>query len=358
MKTLKTILTILLVLLLLVIGGAWSGLYSVAADAPHTRPVFALLELLRERSVAARVSAIEVPLLDEEALIRAGAGNYDAMCSGCHLAPDMAETELSRGLYPAPPNLAQSDMVDPAAAFWTIKHGIKTSGMPAWGKSMEDSDIWGMVALLQRLPKMTSKDYRALVDASGGHSHGAGEAGRGHDSQTDPEEHPHDAGAPGTAAEGGREKEHDHDDHPHEAVEDAPLAVAQTLQAALSAGDVGAVEALLDPQVLILESGGAERSRAEYAAHHMQSDMAFLQDTQYTLLHQTGDRVGDLAWVASEASITGRSGDNAVALMSTETLVLEKAAKGWRIVHVHWSSRPAAGPSAQLPVQPSVQPKE
>jgi ketosteroid isomerase-like protein len=90
----------------------------------------------------------------------------------------------------------------------------------------------------------------------------------------------------------------------------------------------------------------------------MQSDMAFLQDTQYTLLHQTGDRVGDLAWVASEASITGRSGDNAVALMSTETLVLEKAAKGWRIVHVHWSSRPAAGPSAQLPVQPSVKPKE
>jgi mono/diheme cytochrome c family protein len=360
MKTLKTILTILLVLLLLVIGGAWSGLYSVAADAPHTRPVFALLELLRERSVAARVSAIEVPLLDEEALIRAGAGNYDAMCSGCHLAPDMAETELSRGLYPAPPNLAQSGSVDPAAAFWTIKHGIKASGMPAWGRSMEDSDIWGMVALLRKLPQMTAEQYRALVDTSGGHSHGAGEPGRDHDSGVGPDEHPHNAGAAGTAAGDGHEdeQEHGHGDHPHGTAADTPEAAAQALNVALSAGDVGTVEALLDPQVLILESGGAERSRAEYAAHHMQSDMAFLQDTQYTLLHQTGDRVGELAWVASEASITGRSGDNAVALMSTETLVLEKAAKGWRIVHVHWSSRPAAGPSAQLPVQPSVQPKE
>jgi ketosteroid isomerase-like protein len=86
--------------------------------------------------------------------------------------------------------------------------------------------------------------------------------------------------------------------------------------------------------------------------------MAFLHDTQYTVLRQTGDRVGDLAWVASEASITGRSGDRSVALMSTETLVLKKAAKGWRIVHVHWSSRPAAGPPAQSPVQPSIQPKE
>lgn len=354
MRNVLKILITLLVLVLLAIGWAWSGLYSVAADVPHTRPVHALLELLRERSVAARASAIEVPLLDEEALIRAGAGNYDAMCSGCHLAPDMAETEVSRGLYPAPPNLAQSDRVDPAAAFWTIKHGLKASGMPAWGRSMEDSDIWGMVALLQKLPKMTSKDYRALVDTSAGHSHGAGETERDRDSQADPEEHPHDADAPGTAAKGGREKEHDHGDHPHDATEDAPLAVAQALQAALSAGDVGTVEALLDPQVLILESGAAERSRAEYAAHHMKSDMAFLKDTQYTLLRQTGDRVGDLAWVASEARITGRAGGNPVALMSTETLVLRKTAEGWGIVHVHWSSRPAVDPSAK----PSVESKE
>jgi mono/diheme cytochrome c family protein len=334
MKKVRMTLITLLVLVLLAVGWAWTGLYNIAADVPHARPVHALLQLLRERSIAARASAVEVPLLDEEALIRAGAGNYDAMCSGCHLAPDMAETEVSRGLYPAPPDLAQSGIVDAGAAFWTIKHGIKASGMPAWGRSMQDSDIWGMVAFLQKLPKMTSQDYRAWVDASDGHSHGAG--------------------AHGTAAEGGSEQEHVHSRHPHEAVEDTPLAVAQALQAALYAGDVGTVEALLDPQVLILESGGAERSRAEYAAHHMQSDMAFLKDTQYTVLRQTGDRVGDLAWVASEARITGGSGDNSVDLMSTETLVLKKTSDGWVIVHVHWSSRPAADPSAK----PIVESKE
>jgi mono/diheme cytochrome c family protein len=334
MKKVRMTLITLLVLLLLAVGWAWTGLYNIAADVPHARPVHALLELLRERSIVARASAVEVPPLDEEALIRAGAGNYDAMCSGCHLAPDMAETEVSRGLYPAPPNLAQSGIVAPGAAFWTIKHGIKASGMPAWGRSMQDSDIWGMVAFLQELPKMTSQDYRAWVDASDGHSHGAG--------------------APGTAAEGGSEQEHDHSDHPHEVVEDTPLAVAQALQAALSAGDAGAVEALLDPQVLILESGSAERSRAEYAAHHMQSDMAFLKDTRYTLLRQTGDRVGDLAWVASESRITGGSGDNSFDLMSTETLLLKRTADGWVIVHVHWSSRPTVDPSTK----PIVESKE
>ena len=86
----------------------------------------------------------------------------------------MADTELSRGLYPAPPNLSK-ETVDAASAFWIIKHGIKASGMPAWGKSMSDDYIWNMVAFLQRLPKLDDEQYKALVATSGGHDHGGGE---------------------------------------------------------------------------------------------------------------------------------------------------------------------------------------
>jgi len=31
-----------------------------------------------------------------------------------------------------------------------------------------------------------------------------------------------------------------------------------------------------------------------------------------------------------------------VKLVSTETMILRKNADGWRIVHIHWSSRPAS----------------
>src|SRR3546814_10584022 len=56
-------------------------------------------------------------------------GNFDSMCVGCHLAPGMAETELSNGLYPAPPSLAEAGLYgDPAKTFWVIKHGIKATG--------------------------------------------------------------------------------------------------------------------------------------------------------------------------------------------------------------------------------------
>jgi hypothetical protein len=103
-----------LVLVVLGIGYASSGAYDVGADAPHSRPVHALLDTLRQRSIAARSAELTPPDLTNEPLISSGAGNYDAMCVGCYLAPSMNETELSRGLYPQPPNLSQVVIEDSA----------------------------------------------------------------------------------------------------------------------------------------------------------------------------------------------------------------------------------------------------
>jgi mono/diheme cytochrome c family protein len=154
----------------------WSGAYNIAADDPHWPLTERVIETARDRSIEGRLSGIVVPNLDDESLIRAGAGNYDAMCAGCHLEPGEDHSELSTGLYPSPPNLVRDGNDDPAEAFWIIKHGIKMTGMPAWGKSMDDGSIWGMVAFLQQLPEMSVDQYHELVEASEGHSHGSGEA--------------------------------------------------------------------------------------------------------------------------------------------------------------------------------------
>ncbi|AGN82484.1 hypothetical protein C206_02199 [Pseudomonas putida TRO1] len=159
-----------------VLAGAYFGVVNVGADDPHFPAVHAFLTMARDRSIEVRSQDIEVPNLDDQALIRAGAGNYNSMCIGCHLAPGVAETELSQSLYPAPPNLAKIGVDgNPSAAFWVIKHGIKATGMPAWGKSMGDEYIWGMVAFIDQLPTMDAKQYQALVASSGGHQHGGGE---------------------------------------------------------------------------------------------------------------------------------------------------------------------------------------
>lgn len=175
----KPIYWLLGLLALLALGAAVfivSGAYNIAADEPHWRLTEYAMNTVRRRSIAARASSIVVPDLDDESMIRTGAGNYDAMCAGCHLRPGVEQTELSSGLFPSPPKLSQRRSANPAAAFWVIKHGIKMTGMPAWGKSMEDEYLWGMVAFLQKLPDMSPDRYDELVKASGGHQHSAADA--------------------------------------------------------------------------------------------------------------------------------------------------------------------------------------
>ena len=165
-----------------VAGGIYFGAIHPGADQPHSSVVFKLIETARDRGISMRAQAVSVPSLGDAAQVLSGAGNYAAMCTTCHLAPGMAPTELSQGLYPAPPALTELGAPDPARAFWVIKHGLKASGMPAWGTSMADEYIWNMVAFLQQAPGMTAEQYQTLVASSGGHSHGGGESMPHHES--------------------------------------------------------------------------------------------------------------------------------------------------------------------------------
>lgn len=159
-----------------VIAGAvlYSGVIDMAADTPHSRPVYRLIEFAREQSIAHRARDITPPAdLAAPERLRRGAGNYDAMCAGCHLSPDQRTSEIRAGLYPQPRDLTETTGEASAARqFWIIKHGIKATGMAAWSQGgMEDAAIWDMVALLQQLPKLDAAQYRQLVASSAGHSH-------------------------------------------------------------------------------------------------------------------------------------------------------------------------------------------
>ena len=178
--------------LLVLIGaaavGIYSGLYNIAADVPHTQPLYWLLETIRERSVEARARDISVPndLKDPNRISR-GAGQYADMCSGCHLAPGMKRTEISQGLYPRAPELRRTTTLTPEEQFWVVKHGIKMTGMPAWGVTHDDDVLWDVVAFVRKLPELTPEQYETLVknapkheelmqkmEMGGEHQHNAG----------------------------------------------------------------------------------------------------------------------------------------------------------------------------------------
>jgi mono/diheme cytochrome c family protein len=151
------------------------GVYPVGADEPHWPATVAVMASVRDRALDRAARDVTAPAnLGDAARLRRGAGNYEAMCAGCHLKPGVDDSEIRKGLYPQPPNLAADGDAnrDPARQFWVIKHGVKMTGMPAWSLGgMGDNDIWDLVALLQELPKLTAPDYAALVASSQGHTH-------------------------------------------------------------------------------------------------------------------------------------------------------------------------------------------
>lgn len=146
---------------LLVAGAAfvYSGIYDIAVDAHHWRITTFLLETVRIQSIERRARDIAVPKLDDPQLVLKGAGEYAEMCVICHLAPGVKESPTRQGLYPQPPILSEVSL-EPRAAFWVIKHGIKMSGMPAWGASHDDETLWSLVAFVQQLPRLSAEQYK------------------------------------------------------------------------------------------------------------------------------------------------------------------------------------------------------
>ena len=164
--------------------GVFLGLAPVAATTPHWGATQWVLHTAMERAVRREARRIAVPDdLDDPARVRAGASAYDAMCAGCHGAPGAPAGILAEGLLPPPPELArEAGAWSAAELFWITKHGVRMTGMPAFGPTHSDEELWDVVALLRRLPELSSAAWGDLTGETGGddgHGHDHGGAGGG-----------------------------------------------------------------------------------------------------------------------------------------------------------------------------------
>jgi len=120
-----------------------------------------------------------------------------------------------------------------------------------------------------------------------------------------------------------------------------PKSTLAAFHAALATGDESRALSMLAEDAVIYESGHVERSRDEYARHHLKSDMAFARTTSVKTVRQTERTGRDVTLIWQETETTGTSGGQPIHLLGLETAVLEKRHQRWAIVHLHWSSRKA-----------------
>lgn len=199
----KSVITTLLIAALLLIAGTvafiYSGVYNVGATSPHGAVSSWILETTMHASVERHAAQVDAPDLEDRALVLAGANDFEAMCAQCHGAPGQEPAALGKGLNPPAPDLSESAKhMTAAELFWVTKHGIRMTGMPAWGATHEDDALWPVVAFLRELPELEAAAYAELLESAEGMGHHTG-----------------DDHAPAAGEEPGADAEHGHSTHEH-----------------------------------------------------------------------------------------------------------------------------------------------
>jgi mono/diheme cytochrome c family protein len=162
MKFIGGFVTALAISALVAIMVVVSGIYNVSATVPHTELERLILNSTMHYSVRAHAGE-DSQKSWSDGQVREGFKEYNDMCIICHGAPGKERSKIGKGLRPEPPNLAETSRHwNNAQLFWIVKNGIKMTGMPAFGPTHQDEEIWNIVGFVRRLPQLSAEDFEAM----------------------------------------------------------------------------------------------------------------------------------------------------------------------------------------------------
>lgn len=142
----------------------YTGSFNTAATIPPSRLEKRIAGFALDRSVAKRAPARTNPLPSTPETRREGLREYRSHCLVCHGAPGVDPGAIGQGLNPGAPDLslprvqARTD----GELFWITSEGIRMTGMPAFGPTEDEEEIWHMVAAVRYLPELTDDEVAQL----------------------------------------------------------------------------------------------------------------------------------------------------------------------------------------------------
>ncbi len=154
-KFLLGVIVTLLVLILAALGFATLGLFPTAANVepPHFERHLAMSAV--DASMERHAPRISNPLTPTDQNLEEGMKIYTMNCAQCHGGLDRKPSTLATSFYPPPPNLISNPPDDPEwHIYYTIRTGVRYTGMPAWDKTLEPQDMWKVTMFLSHMDKL------------------------------------------------------------------------------------------------------------------------------------------------------------------------------------------------------------
>jgi mono/diheme cytochrome c family protein len=150
----------------------YSGWFDVAASSSHNDLERWALNTTMKRSVVAGARSVGDPPPFGDEMFKDGFEHYDKMCTVCHGGPAIERSEIGEGLNPRAPDLAEAVKAwTPRQLFWIIKHGVKMTGMPSFGATHDDDEVWNIVAFVEKLPQISPEQYQQMKRQAGPDTH-------------------------------------------------------------------------------------------------------------------------------------------------------------------------------------------
>lgn len=121
---------------------------------------------LRHLALPPGVRGLKNPLTPTPLVIAEARDHYADHCAICHGNDGSGEAMINEGLYPPAPDLRKADTqgMSDGEIFFTIKNGVRFTGMPGWGG--EDEDNWKLVLFIRHLPNLSAKELALMKDVN------------------------------------------------------------------------------------------------------------------------------------------------------------------------------------------------
>ena len=116
-----------------------------------------------DASMGKHAPHVQSPIPATDANLIDGMKFYTMNCAQCHGTVTKKPSDLGRALYPPAPQLILEPLDDPEwHIFFAIKHGVRWTGMAAWGKTTNDENIWKTTMFLSRVNQLPPAVKQAI----------------------------------------------------------------------------------------------------------------------------------------------------------------------------------------------------